>query len=361
MLDELELVGRLKDVEPLRPEAFEHARAALREAMAAGGPGPVAELDRARDRGPRRRILSTRGRAGVGIGIGVAAAAAAALVISGLQPAGTSARPHAASAAAHEGNARLLTLAAAIKASDGPAPGNATLVVRTQTNGSNPPEVGYDLYTDSGDYYWAPEESGLPQAIADHENLADGADAREVAAALYAVNGNLTTARARMVNATPNPFGFDGNHNHNQGQETKQKSAAVNATPRPVPLNGSTSAAPPSGVQRQDDISNYLWNNCVDALTEGAGNPQVRVGVLRLLATVPQVMVRSSAIGGQPVLTLTAGTALFAGVVQQVLTINAVTGMPVSSVSGVPGQAPSSVVTFQVSRVTLASIAAGKF
>ena len=31
---ELELVGRLRDVEPLRPEAFEQARTVLRTAMA---------------------------------------------------------------------------------------------------------------------------------------------------------------------------------------------------------------------------------------------------------------------------------------------------------------------------------------
>ncbi len=360
MVDELELVSQLKDAEPLRPDAFEHARVALREVMAERGPGPEPEVaDRARAGRPRRRTLSTRGRAGVGIGIGVAAAAAAALVISGLQPAGNPARPHVAAAPSHGMSARLLTLAAAIKASDGPTPGNATLVIRTQTNGSNPPEVNYDLYTDSGAYYWAPAESGLPQAIADHENLANGADGREVAAALYAVNGNLTTARARMVNATPNPFGLDGYHA--SGQETQQRTAAEKAGPRPVPVNGSTSVAPPAGAQRQDDINNYLWNNCIDALTEGAGNPQVRAGVLRLLATVPQVTVRSSATGGQPVLTLTAGAALFAGVAQQVLTLSASTGMPVSSVSGVPGQTPSSVVTYQVTRVTLASIAAGRF
>jgi hypothetical protein len=64
---------------------------------------------------------------------------------------------------------------------------------------------------------------------------------------------------------------------------------------------------------------------------------------------------------GQRTLTLTAGTALFGGLTQQVLTINARTGIPVSSVSGVPGQKPSSIVTFRVSRVTVAAIAAGRY
>ena len=43
-MDEMELVGRMKDTEPLRPEAFEEARAVLRAAMASSGlvePEPV--------------------------------------------------------------------------------------------------------------------------------------------------------------------------------------------------------------------------------------------------------------------------------------------------------------------------------
>ena len=37
IVDEMELVSRLKDVEPLRPEAFEQARTVLRAAMAVDG------------------------------------------------------------------------------------------------------------------------------------------------------------------------------------------------------------------------------------------------------------------------------------------------------------------------------------
>jgi hypothetical protein len=85
------------------------------------------------------------------------------------------------------------------------------------------------------------------------------------------------------------------------------------------------------------------------------------VGVLRLLATIPEVTVADSTAGGKPTLTLTAGTALFSNVTDQVLTIDGKAGFPVKSVSGIPGQAPSSVVTYQVSRVTVADIEAGKF
>ena len=44
----------------------------------------------------------------------------------------------------------------------------------------------------------------------------------------------------------------------------------------------------------------------------------------------------------------------------EVLTINATTGLPVSSVSTTPG-VPAAVETYHVSRVTLANVKAGKF
>lgn len=42
------------------------------------------------------------------------------------------------------------------------------------------------------------------------------------------------------------------------------------------------------------------------------------------------------------------------------LTLNATTGLPVSSVSAIPG-VPTSADSYQASRVTLAGIEAGKF
>src|SRR6202044_2386907 len=69
----------------------------------------------------------------------------------------------------------------------------------------------------------------------------------------------------------------------------------------------------PTGKTLQEDIDNSIWNNSMDALSAGAGNPQVREGVLRLLSTIPEVTVANSTTGGQPTLTLTAGSALFGG------------------------------------------------
>ena len=116
----------------------------------------------------------------------------------------------------------------------------------------------------------------------------------------------------------------------------------------------------PTGRVLQDDISNSLWTASTIGLSWGGGNPEIREGVLRLLSTIPQVTVKDSTTDGQPTLTITAGPALFLGSGDQVLTVNARTGMPVSSVESGGGLA-TAVETDQVSRVTLADIKAGKF
>jgi hypothetical protein len=53
-----------------------------------------------------------------------------------------------------------------------------------------------------------------------------------------------------------------------------------------------------------------IWYNSINALTEGAGNPQVREGVLRVLSTIAEVTVANATTGGQPTLTLTAASTL---------------------------------------------------
>jgi hypothetical protein len=324
---EMELVGRLRDVEPPRPEAFEQARTVLRAAMVS---------DRSAEPAPawpprrwRRRAVAIHGRiAGLGTGIAVAVAVALIATSAG-QPAATPGRPPASRpAAAYLASAPLIRLADYIKAHTGRPAGNATLIIRTEPNAEGQPATGFDLYTDSGAYYWAPAESGLPAQIATHHDIGDGMFRREVAAALYAVNGNLAIARQRMIDA---PFDHTG---------------------------GVCSARcdPTAGI-----TDNYLWANSLDALTVGAGNPQVRVGVLRLLSTLPEVTVTNTTTSGRPTLTLTAGSPAFPGTYHEALTINASTGVPVAFAGGTPRQKPDVTITYQVFRVTLAAIAAGKF
>jgi len=115
----------------------------------------------------------------------------------------------------------------------------------------------------------------------------------------------------------------------------------------------------PSAQQASTD--NYIWMDSVDTLIEGAGNPNVRIGVLRIFSTLSEVAVTDTTTNGQPTITLTASAPALPSNYQEAITINASTGVPVSFAGGTPGQTPSVTVTFQVSRVTLASIAAGNF
>jgi hypothetical protein len=116
----------------------------------------------------------------------------------------------------------------------------------------------------------------------------------------------------------------------------------------------------PSGKFLQEQINNTLWNQCSEALNWAGGNSRIRAGVLRLLSTIPRVTVAHSTTGGQPTLTITAGTSVFGPGSEEVLIVNATTGLPVSLVSTTPGVS-AATETFQVSRVTLAEIEAGKF
>jgi hypothetical protein len=348
-VDEMDLVSQLKDAAPLRPQAYERARATLRAAMAESVPA----------RARRRRTVGALGKAG--IGAGVAAAAAAAIVVLATSaprpaPAGPASQSPGAASPAVAGSP-LVSLAAHITAGSGPLPGNASLIIRTQATGGQRPDVTYSLYADSGALYSGDDKVTLMEAVARHENLADGMDSRDVKVALYAAAGNLATAREQMATVSPGDLwlGLTG---------AAQRAAWEKEMAREWPLlrakGMKTPPKLPAGQALQDIISNRVWNNSVEALSAGGGNPQVRAGVLRLLSTIAQVTVANSTTGGQPALTLTAGPALFGGS-EQVLTINAKTGMPIKSVVPAAGNVPSSVDTFQVSRVTLAGVMAGKF
>jgi hypothetical protein len=213
---------------------------------------------------------------------------------------------------------------------------------------------GFDLYTDSGPYYWAPTESGLPAQIAAHHNLGDGLFTRETASAEYAVHGNLATARERMANA-PDPA--------NMG-----KSPAAQMSPRLLKVKAEllgVKAAPGQSLAAAYDkayIDSWVWGDATDALEAGAGNPQVRAGVLRLLSTVSGVVVTHGTLDGQPTLVVGDVTPSLNGQGRSegVMTLNANTGVPLKYTDGTVGKAPDSTTTYTVSRVTVADIAAGK-
>jgi hypothetical protein len=300
---------------------------ALPHAITPGPAGPdLAAADAARGhralrRRRRRRLAGVTGTAAVGA---VAAVLAITLVSQPAAPARPASQPPAATSP-------LMTLAARISASDVSQPGNASLEILKHIIGGQLRDTFYGLYTDSGKLYSGDGKRTLLAAIAQHANLATIYDSRVQAAARYAATGDLATARARMIDATP-PDAFIGR-------------AALKKTPISQAL--------------QDQINNALWTNATYALNWAGGNSEIRAGVLRLLSTISAVKVVNSTTEGQPTLTIAAGTAVFGGIGDEVLIINATTGLPVSSVSN-PG-ASAGVDDYQVSRVTLANIKAGKF
>ena len=371
IVDEMDLASQALDVTPWRPEAYERARATLRGAMAESGPvqeaAPVPAVAPVRGRGfsragnRRRGTLGARGKVGVGVGAGIGAvAAAAALVLvatSTPRPAApTGSATPAPTAQASTANSKLMTLAALIKASDnGPLPGNASLVISKQVNGGKLMQVLYALYTDSGAMYTGDDKQTLMTAVDKKENQADETNVREIAAARYAATGDLATARVKMVDALPNDYFLS--------LAAREKIWAAGAAARQALMREKGIKTPlkmPTGKALQDDINNTLWTASTIALSWGAGDPEIREGVLRLLSTIPEVTVANSTTDGQPTLTITAGPALFGDGSDQVLTVNAKTGIPISSVES-GGGLPTAVETGQVSRVTLADIEAGKF
>jgi hypothetical protein len=305
-------------------------------------PDPAA-IERRGRRYLRRRTALTR----AGLGASLAAAAALTVTIaaqpSGTRPGATAPRaagqPHGSASAGHPRTSAsaapgvtLTQLASYILAGGNPS-GDATLVIRKQSYPASPTVTVADLYTDSGEYFFAHSVSGLPAQIASDHNQGDGVFAREIAAAVYADHGDLSVAREKMAEA---------------------------------PLPGKA-PAPPSKVLKGPDRGwtvspedNYIWENSMDALVAGSGNPQVRAGVLRILSTLRDVTVTSTTTDGQPTLTLRASAPAMPGNYQETLVIGAKTGVPVTFTGGVPGQAPGVTVTYQVTRVTLSKLAAGQ-
>lgn len=278
-----------------------------------------------------------------------AAAIAAVLVLSiaGVGS-GSGGRSHSAlgaqAAVHHHATASpLARLANYVSASPAPA-GDATLVART-TTGDGKTVTVYDLYADNGQYFFSPNEGGLSAQVSAHHDLADGLFAREIAAAKLAATGDVQTAAQDMADA-PDP-------SHVISPTQKVDNAAIAAK---LAALGEKRTA---GGGSQSLFDNWVWEDSQDALIAGSGDPQVRAGVLRILATLPNVTVTNGTSAGQPTLVLTAGMSeLGAGYTEQ-MTINADTGVPIQFVGGSAGEAPAATVDYTVSRVTLSSLPTG--
>ncbi len=302
----------------------------------------------------RRRANAVRVTAGVAFG-----AAAALVTITGTRAATHHpTNGNTTGATVPAGTRPLTELASYITADTAPQAGDATLVERTQSYPGRSPVQGFDLYTDSGEYFYAGSESGLPAAIASNANQGGGMFAREIAAAEYAASGNLVTADQRMAYA---PFS-DGRP---PAETAAQRAQDAQIVARKLAASGKTD---PSLLQRIKagagtfNADNYIWMDSQQALQAGAGNPQVRAGVLRILSTLPGITVTRTDVGGRAALAITAsGEPDLPANYHETITIDASTGIPVSLVGATNGAAPAVTVTYHVSRVTVSDIEAGRF
>jgi hypothetical protein len=274
-----------------------------------------AVLQRAGRRLRRRRLAGVAGTAAV-------AAAAAVLAITpvprpaapGSSASRASAVPAASASRARAAPSLLMTLAARIVAGGAPLPGNASLEILTHTLGGKVEPGGvWALYTDGGVLYEGDDRQSLMADIAQGQNGAVAYDYHVKAAAVAAVTGSLATARMQMIHASAGTY--------------------------------------------PEQYSNVLWTNAVNALSWAGASWKIRVGVLRLLSTIPGVTVADSTTGGRPTLTITSGPAVFGGYGNEVLIIDPETGLPISTASKKLGGADY----YRTYRVTVANIKAGKF
>ena len=341
----------------------EQLGAAFRDLVAAQPFTPDVSAIEHRARRARRRDRIVRG----GISAGAVAVAAAAAVgvasavpsapartpqASGAHPAARASVVHPAKTGAStsptgstDAQRPLVTLAAVLAGEPAPT-GNATLVEReTRYPGKASINV-WDLYADDGRYFFSQTKAGLPAQVKEDNNQGEGMFGREVAAATDATTGDLGTAALKMAWAS-------------------------NPTPVPAWLSAQVKNMSEGGLQ----IDNYVWEGCEDALIVGSGNPQVRAGVLRLVSALPGIAVTHGIVDGQPALTLTAGAAEvgYTGTglgtpnsasgpaYQEAITINADTGIPLGVAGGPAGGNATVNISYVVTRVNLADIAAGKF
>jgi hypothetical protein len=312
---------------------------------AAAGNRPYApDVDRIEGRGRQlRRRRQIWGAAGSGA-FAVAAVAAIAVTVTGggvQAPAPNLAKPAATggatTAAAEE--APMVELVSYL--ANAPRPeGDATLLLRSQVQTDGSKIDVWDLHADNGDYYFAKSRGALPAQVAG-KKLQGEKDGRRkvVAAAKAAATGDLTDARAKMALAymPANP----------EVEPTIEAPGVRHTLPAEV--------AKIKGVRGGvvgNTTDNWVWNNSMDALIAGAGDPAVRAGVLRLLGQMPDVAIKEGTFKGQAVFTLTANKMITGD--PETLTISAESGLPIKFAS-------SGTINYTVTRVTVADVRQGEF
>jgi hypothetical protein len=303
------------------------------------------DFDQIESRGRQLKHRRLAWRAGGG-GLAAAAVAAVAVVTSSTgthAPVANLAASKPTTAGTTAEGPPLVRLVAYLTTTKAPA-GDATLLLRDQVFTKGSKIDVWDLHADNGDYYFAKTRAAIPaQVRGKHLQQDEAGRKKAVAAAKYAAKGDLNEARKQMALAyvPANP-------------KVKPTLEAPGVTPPPSAATLQKLKMLKASYHPLNTTDNWVWDNSLDALAEGAGSPAVRAGVLRLLGQMPEVKVSKGTLGGRSVLTLTAGApATPTG--PETLTVNADNGLPIRyTVSGM-------TINYTVTRVTIADVAKGKF
>jgi hypothetical protein len=225
-------------------------------------------------------------------------------------------------------------------------------VLRTQSYPDGTSRTGADLYVDDGPYYYADTRAGLPAQIADHADSGGAQMTRELDAAVAALTTPPDVARKRMADSALDPALA-----RLTPEQRRQRALDQLKTMDPKSRKKLQAALskPPADPRVLEDGN--IWTNSLDVLIAGAGRPDVRAGVLRLFGTIPEIDVTRTTVAGHDALDLVAH--VFGDGYQEELEIDANTGTPLRFTGRYPGQVPSVVVTYDVSRVNVADIAKG--
>jgi hypothetical protein len=334
--DELDWLVLERPTRALTHTSTARARMALLDHIEASAKplAPVVGPIRRRRPGRRSSVLALTG---------IAAAAAVALLASGAFSGGSHVLGTQAASAAP-----LARLSARVSQSPSPT-GDATLVLRRHQLADGHEFTGADLYTDDGRYFYAATRAELPATIKANDLQDDGSIQRELAAAVAALDAPLATARETMANAA-----FDPNADMGALIAQGEKTAAAKI----AALKAAGIAPVVHHLTPEQHTDGMIWTNCLDALIAGAGRPNVRAGVLRLLSTIDAVSVEHTTTDGRATLDIRSHT--FPDGYEERLIIDADTGMPIRFIGSDPGQSPPSVVVdYQVTRVTTADIENG--
>jgi hypothetical protein len=107
----------------------------------------------------------------------------------------------------------------------------------------------------------------------------------------------------------------------------------------------------------RDWQDNWVWGNGLDALVSGAGQPEIRAGVLHLYASIKGLVVRRTTFAGRNVLSISAD--VFDSDYTGTLLIDAATGIPRRLTAGLTGQVPKMRIEGTVTRTSVAAVRSG--